>query len=64
MSLERQTREVSMERDPVSGMEVEDTRDAPRAVHEGRVYVFCSASCRERSEQSPGTFTGGSGETT
>ena len=52
-----------MDRDPVCGMEVEDTPDTSRAVHEGRTYVFCSDSCRERFEESPGEFTGGSGET-
>ena len=58
-----ETGEVSMERDPVCGMEVKDIPEAPRAVHEGRTYVFCSESCRERFEESPGSFTGGSGET-
>jgi len=52
-----------MERDPVCGMEVEDTGSAPQAVHEGRTYYFCSESCRDRFEASPTDFTGGSGET-
>jgi YHS domain-containing protein len=52
-----------MERDPVCGMEVEDTPDTLRTVHEGRSYYFCSESCRDRFEAAPGDFTGGSGET-
>ncbi len=58
------TGEVSaMARDPVCGMEVEDTEGAFRVVHEGRTYLFCSESCRKRFEESPQDFTGGSRET-
>ena len=42
-----------MGRDPVCGMEVRDTPEAPSAIHEGRTYVFCSAACRERFEEAP-----------
>jgi YHS domain-containing protein len=38
-------------------MEVTDTSEAPRAVHGGRTYVFCSEACRQRFEESPGSFT-------
>lgn len=52
-----------MVRDPVCGMEVEDTPETPRVLHEGHTYLFCSESCRERFEETRGSFTGGSGET-
>lgn len=44
-------------------MEVEDTPEAPRILHEGHTYLFCSEACRERFEGMRGSSTGGSGET-
>lgn len=41
--------------DPVCGMTVE-TRTAKSAVHEGRVFYFCSTTCREKFETSPATY--------
>ena len=50
-------------RDPVCGMEVEDTPEAPRVLHEGHTYLFCSEACRERFEETRArSSTGGSGE--
>ncbi len=49
-------------KDPVCGMEVEDTPEAPRILHEGHTYLFCSEACRERFEETRGSSTGGSGE--
>jgi YHS domain-containing protein len=42
--------------DPVCGMTVL-TRDAKTAVHEGRVYYFCSQTCREKFEAAPASYT-------
>ena len=64
MSVGRQTLEARMEIDPVCGMGVEDTPQALRAVYEGRTYIFCSESCRERFEESPEEFIDGPGEAT
>lgn len=45
-----------MVQDPVCGMEI-DPRQAPVAMeHEGRLYYFCSESCRNKFRQQPGTF--------
>lgn len=52
-----------MVRDPVCGMAVEDAPEAPRTLHEGHTYLFCSESCRERFEEARGSFAAGSGET-
>lgn len=39
---------VTVEKDPVCGMEVRATSDAPRLERGGRTYWFCSAACRDR----------------
>jgi YHS domain-containing protein len=42
--------------DPVCGMTVA-TRDAKTAVHERRVYYFCSQDCREKFEAAPASYS-------
>ncbi len=42
--------------DPVCGMEVEPTTDAPTFVHEGVTYFFCCDHCRERFSTDPSQF--------
>ncbi len=42
--------------DPVCGMEVEPTTDAPSFVHEGVTYFFCCDHCRERFSTDPSQF--------
>jgi Cu+-exporting ATPase len=34
-----------MSKDPVCGMEVQETREAFKASKDGVVYYFCSAAC-------------------
>jgi YHS domain-containing protein len=41
--------------DPVCGMTV-DRASAKSAFHEGRVYYFCSQTCREKFEAAPATY--------
>jgi YHS domain-containing protein len=41
--------------DPVCGMTVA-TAGARSAVHDGNVYYFCSADCRDKFEAAPGTY--------
>ena len=48
--------------DPVCDMTVA-TRDAKTAVHERRVYYFCSQDCREKFEAAPASYTSRPGET-
>jgi len=44
--------------DPVCGMTVETAR-AKSAVHEGHVYYFCSADCRDKFEAAPTSYVKG-----
>lgn len=49
-------------RDPVCGMTV-DTANAKSSLYDGRVYYFCSQSCRDKFESSPASYAKGeSGE--
>jgi YHS domain-containing protein len=41
--------------DPVCGMTVQ-TAGAKSAVHNGRVYYFCSQDCREKFENNPASY--------
>lgn len=41
--------------DPVCGMTVQTT-GAKSAVHNGRVYYFCSQDCRQKFESSPASY--------
>jgi YHS domain-containing protein len=42
-------------RDPVCGMTI-DTANAKSSFHDGRVYYFCSQSCRDKFEASPASY--------
>jgi YHS domain-containing protein len=44
-----------MTRDLVCGMTVDEAR-APRSSHGGRIFHFCSSSCRASADQSPGEY--------
>ena len=46
-------------RDPVCGMEV-DPRTAVSAMHRGRTFYFCSASCHECFIKAPDNYMGSS----
>jgi Cu+-exporting ATPase len=39
--------------DPVCGMKVEPSRAAASTTYEGRSYLFCSQSCKERFDADP-----------
>jgi Cu+-exporting ATPase len=43
-------------RDPVCGMSVDPQDAAGAAVHRGRTYYFCSASCRDKFEKEPAKY--------
>jgi YHS domain-containing protein len=36
-----------------------NTADAKSSVHDGTVYYFCSADCRDKFEAEPPSYTGG-----
>ena len=44
--------------DPVCGMTIE-TASARTAIHDGRVYYFCSQNCRDKFAASPQTYASG-----
>lgn len=44
------------EKDPVCGMEVDAKSAAGVAVHEGKTYQFCSASCQSKFKANPQHF--------
>jgi len=45
-----------MEKDPVCGMEIDKTKAAASKEYEGRIYYFCSTSCRAKFDAAPQTF--------
>jgi heavy metal translocating P-type ATPase len=49
-------RSISMERDPVCGMNVEPSRAAARVEHRGETYYFCAAACAARFREDPDKF--------
>ncbi len=47
-----------MARDPVCGMEVEESQAAGKSEYQGRPYYFCSEECKEQFDKSPERFVG------
>jgi YHS domain-containing protein len=45
-----------MAKDPVCGMDVDETKAAGTAEHDGKTYYFCSTSCKTIFEKSPGKY--------
>jgi len=48
--------------DPVCGMTVAPTADAPRHAHDGTTYHFCAESCRRKFVRAPDKYLGGAHE--
>lgn len=42
-----------MARDPVCGMGVDESKVELKSEHEGKIYYFCSSSCKESFEKNP-----------
>lgn len=47
-----------MARDPVCGMEVNETEANDTSQYQGRRYYFCSPGCRSQFDRNPARFTG------
>ncbi len=45
-----------MARDPVCGMEVDETTASEAAEYKGQTFYFCCKSCRMEFEDAPETF--------
>src|SRR5664279_3853395 len=48
-------------KDPVCGMDVDPARTRYSTVHQGKSYLFCSASCLEKFRREPGKYLSGGG---
>jgi len=48
-----------MAKDPVCGMQVDETTAANTATFQGKTYVFCGAGCKKMFEKTPGKYVTG-----
>ena len=48
-----------MTKDPVCGMQVDETKAAATTVYQRTVYAFCSAACKNTFEKSPTKYVTG-----
>lgn len=44
---------LSMARDPVCGMEVEESQARATTEYKGQKYYFCAVACKEKFEKEP-----------
>lgn len=49
---------MATHKDPICGMDVEESGAAGQSEHEGTTYYFCSTGCKERFDASPEDYTG------
>ena len=47
-----------MAKDPVCGMQVDQTKAAGTSEYQGKTYVFCSAGCKRKFDSNPQQYTG------
>jgi YHS domain-containing protein len=47
-----------MAKDPVCGMEVDETKAAATSVHQGTAYYFCVQGCKTTFDKDPSKFVG------
>ena len=45
-----------MAKDPVCGMEVNEKRAEATSNYKGKIYYFCSVSCKEQLQKNPEKF--------
>ena len=45
-------------KDPVCGMAVDRDKSTAASVYQGKTYHFCSATCRDKFEQTPQKYIG------
>jgi Cu+-exporting ATPase len=53
----QEEKEMTTHTDPVYGMQVDENRAAGKSEHEGKTYIFCSASCQAKFEENPERYT-------
>lgn len=49
---------MAQQKDPVCGMQVEESDAAGQSDHDGKTYYFCSTACKDIFDQSPDDHTG------
>ncbi len=49
---------MAMVKDPVCGMQVDDTTAKFQTNYQGRTYVFCSEECKRKFDQNPQQYAG------
>jgi Cu+-exporting ATPase len=49
-------------KDPVCGMELQRSDSEEHAVFGGKTYYFCSADCKDKFDEDPGRWIGGTRE--
>src|SRR6266481_4359951 len=54
----KESREKTLERDPVCGMNVEAGKAAAKVEYLGKVYYFCAPGCAKRFQQVPEKYVG------
>lgn len=50
------TKTMTKHKDPICGMQVEESEAAGQTEHEGTIYYFCSTGCKEKFEASPDDY--------
>ncbi len=45
-------------KDPVCGMDIQSESAAVQTEHNGKVYFFCGAKCKEKFDSSPAQYAG------
>jgi YHS domain-containing protein len=45
--------DTTMAKDPICGMNVDETKAAATAVYKGKTYYFCCAGCKAKFEKEP-----------
>ena len=45
-----------MAKDPVCGMQVDEKKPGATSDYQGKIYYFCSASCKRAFENNPKRF--------
>ena len=45
-----------MAKDPVCGMEVDESKAAAKSEYQGRTYYFCSPGCKRAFDEQPALY--------
>ena len=45
-----------MAKDPVCGMDVEESKAAAKSEYQGRTYYFCSPGCKKAFDEQPARY--------